>query len=67
VIVDAMAMAFRYYYALIRRPMRTSYGLNTSAVYGFTNMLLDILLKYTPRYLAIAFDTEEETLRKKRI
>lgn len=65
VIVDAMAMAFRYYYALIRRPMRTSYGLNTSAVYGFTNMLLDILLKYTPRYLAIAFDTEEETLRKK--
>ncbi len=65
VIVDAMAMAFRYYYALIRRPMRTSYGLNTSAVYGFTNMLLDILSKYNPRYIAIAFDSEEETLRKK--
>ena len=65
VIVDAMAMAFRYFYALIRRPMRTSYGLNTSAVYGFTNMLLDILSKYNPRYIAIAFDSEEETLRKK--
>jgi DNA polymerase I len=60
---DAYALIFRAYYAFINRPMINSKGNNTSAVYGFTSALLDILKKENPEYLAVAFDPPAKTFR----
>jgi DNA polymerase-1 len=56
-LIDGYALAYRHYFAQQRgRPLTTSGGEPTSAVYGFARMLLDILEKERPRYLAVAFD-----------
>ena len=60
---DAYALIFRGYYAFINRPMINSKGQNTSAIYGFTSTLLDILKKENPEYLAVAFDAPARTFR----
>jgi DNA polymerase-1 len=60
---DAYALIFRAYYAFINRPMINSKGRNTSAIYGFTSTLLDILKKENPEYLAVAFDPPSRTFR----
>jgi len=60
---DAYALIFRAYYAFINRPMINSKGQNTSAIYGFTSTLLDILKKEHPDYLAVAFDPPSRTFR----
>ena len=62
-IVDGHALAYRAYFAFIRNPLINSRGENTSAVFGFTRMLLLLLKKYAPRYLAVVFDSGEETER----
>lgn len=62
-IVDGHALAYRAYFAFIRSPLVNSKGENTSAVFGFTRMLLLLLKKYRPRYLAVVFDSPEETAR----
>jgi len=62
-IVDGHALAYRAYFAFIRTPLINSRGENTSAVFGFTRMLLLLLKKYEPRYLAVVFDSGEETER----
>jgi DNA polymerase-1 len=61
--VDGHALAYRAHFAFIRNPLINSKGENTGAVYGFTRMLLLLLRKYEPRYLAVVFDSGEETPR----
>ncbi|MDP4193811.1 MAG: DNA polymerase I [Bacteroidota bacterium] len=66
VIVDAMALAYKAYFALISRPLSTSKGEPTSAVYGFMSQLLRILESNRPDYIAVAFDSKEKTFRHER-
>jgi DNA polymerase I len=62
-LLDAYALIFRAYYALIKSPRITSTGINTNAQFGFVNTLLDILKKEKPTHLAVAFDPPGPTLR----
>jgi DNA polymerase-1 len=66
VIVDAMAMAYKAYFAFISRPLKTSKGEPTSAVYGFVNQLLKVLEDHKPDYIAVASDSKEKTFRHER-
>lgn len=63
-LLDAYALIFRAYYAFIRAPRINSKGLNTSAMFGFTNTLLDILRNEKPSHIAVVFDAPEQTLRE---
>lgn len=63
VLLDAYALIFRAYYALIRNPRYTSQGLNTSAIFGFVNMLQDLLKRENPSHIAICFDPKGGTFR----
>ena len=62
-LLDAFALIFRAYYALIRSPRITSTGINTNAQFGFTNTLLDILNREKPTHIAVCFDTKADTIR----
>ncbi len=62
-LLDAMALIYRAYFALSKNPRMTSYGLNTSAIIGFTNSLYDILKNENPTHIAVAFDSRKPTLR----
>ena len=62
-LLDGMALVYRAHFAFINNPIRTSDGLNTSALYGFANTLLDILQNQKPTHLAVAFDTSAPTSR----
>jgi DNA polymerase-1 len=62
-LLDAYALIFRAYYAFIKNPRITSYGLNTSAIYGFTNALLDILNNQKPSHIAVVFDHKSPNVR----
>ncbi|MBE9487876.1 MAG: DNA polymerase I [Bacteroidetes bacterium] len=55
-LIDAFALIFKFYYALIGRPMRNNSGLNTSAIYGFTRFINDIIKNECPHNIAVAFD-----------
>jgi DNA polymerase-1 len=63
-LLDAYALIFRAYYAFIRNPRVNSKGLNTSAILGFTNSLLEVLNKENPTHIAVAFDPSGPTFRK---
>lgn len=63
-LLDAYALIFRAYYAFIRNPRINSKGLNTSAIFGFTNALLDIINNEKPSHLAVVFDPPGPTFRK---
>lgn len=62
-LLDALALVFRAYYALIRNPRITSKGKNTNAQFGFTNSLIDLLKNQNPSHLAVCFDTHAPTER----
>lgn len=62
-LLDAMALIYRAYYALIRSPRITSTGINTNAQFGFTNTLFDLINKEKPTHLAVCFDTHAPTER----
>ena len=62
-LLDAMALIYRAYYALIRSPIITSKGKNTNAQLGFTNTLFDLMSREKPTHLAVAFDTWAPTER----
>jgi DNA polymerase I len=62
-LLDGMALVYRAHFALIARPIFTSKGVNTSALYGFTQTLLEILNKQQPTHIAVAFDTDAPTPR----
>ena len=62
-LLDALALIYRSYYALIRSPRITSKGKNTNAQFGFTSTLLDLINKEKPTHLAVVFDTSAPTER----
>ena len=62
-LLDAYALIFRAYFAFAKNPRITSGGLDTSAVYGFTSALLDLLSKENPTHIAVCFDLPEPTER----
>ena len=62
-LIDAYAMIFRGYYALIRSPRRTSGGMDTSAIFGFTNSLIELIRREKPTHLAVVFDVGKENVR----
>lgn len=55
-LIDAYAIIFRSYFAFVKNPRINSKGLNTSAAFGFTNSLIDILNKEQPTHIAVVFD-----------
>lgn len=62
-LLDAYALIYRAYYAFIRNPRINSKGFNTSAVFGFTNTLLDVIKNEQPSHIGVVFDAPSETLR----
>ncbi len=62
-LIDAMALAYRAYFAFIRQPLMNSKGENTSAVYGFVTFLNRILSQELPDHIAVVFDTGKPTFR----
>jgi len=61
--LDAYALIFRAYYAFIKNPRINSKGINTSAIFGFMNSLLDVIQKEKPTHLAVVFDSSAKTFR----
>ena len=62
-LLDGMALAYRAHFALIRSPIYTSKGFNTSAIFGFTATLIELITKQKPSHLAVIFDTSAPTER----
>ena len=62
-LLDAFALIYRAHFALSKNPRFTSGGLNTSAIMGFTNTLLEVLRKENPTHIAVVFDTDAPTER----
>ncbi len=62
-LLDAFALIYRAHFALSKNPRFTASGLNTSAVMGFTNTLLEVLKKEKPTHMAVVFDTSAPTER----
>jgi len=62
-LLDAYALIFRGYYAFIKNPRINSKGLDTSAVMGFMNSLMDVIKRERPDYLAVAFDKDGSQAR----
>lgn len=63
VIVDALAIAYKAYFAFVSRPLKTKTGIPTSAVYGFVNQLIKLLEDLRPDFIGVAFDSKEKTFR----
>ncbi len=63
-LLDAYALIYRAYYAFIRNPRYNSKGMNTSAIFGFTNTLNELLSKEDPPFIGVAFDTPDTTERE---
>lgn len=62
-LLDAYALIFRAYYALIKMPRITQAGFNTSAIFGFVNTLEELLRKENPSHIAVCFDPQGPTFR----
>ncbi len=62
-LLDGMALIYRAFFAFSQNPRITSTGINASAMFGFTNTLLDVLNKQKPTHLAVVFDTDAPTAR----
>ncbi len=62
-LLDAMALIYRAYFALNKTPRINSKGLNTSAILGFANTLLDVIKNEKPSHIGVAFDTMAPTIR----
>lgn len=62
-LLDGMALIYRAHFALSKSPRFTSNGLNTSAVFGFANTLLELLRREKPSHIAVVFDTQAPTER----
>ncbi len=62
-LLDAMALIYRAYFAFSKNPRINSKGLNTSAVLGFANTLMDVLKNEKPTHIGVAFDMIGPTVR----
>ena len=64
-LLDAMALIYRAHFAFSKNPRINSKGVNTSAAFGFTNALFEVLTKEKPTHIAVAFDVSGPTFRHK--
>lgn len=64
-LIDGHSIAYRSYFAFIRNPLRNSKGQNTSAIFGFINSLKKLFSNFSPKYMAVVFDSGKETFRHK--
>jgi len=62
-LIDALSVIYRAYYGLSKNPIVNSKGLNTSAILGFGNILVELLRKENPSHIAVAFDSAAPTFR----
>lgn len=62
-LIDAYAMIFRGYFAFIKNPRISTKGLNTSAIFGFTNSLIELIKRDRPTHLAVVFDVGRTNVR----
>ena len=62
-LLDAFALIYRGYFAFAKNPRISSKGLDTSAILGFTNTLIEVLRKEKPTHIAVVFDTSKPTFR----
>jgi DNA polymerase-1 len=62
-LLDGMALIYRAHFALSKSPRFTTNGLNTSAVFGFANTLLELIRRESPSHIAVVFDTAAPTER----
>ena len=62
-LLDAFALIYRAYFAFAKNPRVNSKGLDTSAIFGFTNSLVEVIKKQKPTHLAVVFDTPKKTQR----
>lgn len=62
-LLDAYALIYRAYYAFLRSPRINTKGINTSAIFGFVNTVVDVISKRKPNYIAVAFDVHGPTFR----
>ncbi|MGV4413548.1 DNA polymerase I [Chryseobacterium sp. T1] len=62
-LIDAYAMIFRGYYAFIKNPRLSTKGLDTSAIFGFTNSLIELIKRERPSHLAVVFDVGRSNIR----
>ena len=62
-LLDAFALIYRAYFAFAKNPRINSKGLDTSAIFGFTNSLVEVINKQKPTHLAVVFDTPKPTQR----
>ena len=60
-LLDAFALIYRAHFAFIKNPRINSKGLNTSAVLGFCNTLMEVLIKEKPSHIAVVFDAPAVT------
>ena len=64
-IIDGHGLVYRAYYAFIRRPLLTTKGENTSALFGFMRMILKLIHDESPQYIVCVFDSRKPTFRHK--
>ena len=64
-LLDAYALIYRSYFAFIKNPRINSKGVDTSAIFGFTNTLLEVIRKEKPTHIAVCFDRKGPTFRHK--
>lgn len=62
-LLDGMALAYRAHFAFSKVPRFTSSGMNTSAIFGFANTLIEVIQKENPSHMAVVFDTSAPTER----
>lgn len=62
-LLDGMALVYRAYFAFSQNPRITSYGFNTSAIFGYVNTLLDVMKRERPTHIGVSFDTADPTAR----
>lgn len=62
-LLDGMALVYRAYFAFSKNPRITSYGFNTSAIFGYVNTILDVIKKEKPTHIGVSFDTSAPTAR----
>ena len=62
-LLDAYAIIFRAYFAFVKNPRINSKGLDTSAIFGFTNTLIELIKKEKPTHIAVCFDRKKPTFR----
>ena len=65
ILIDGMPLLFRAYFVFMRNPRLTSSGVNTSAIFGYTTSLLQILEREAPSHIGVAFDVKGPTFRHK--